>query len=129
MAKLYLAAWTIFVVGSLVNILKNVGALPTNAFTVNAHQVGSAIEFVLLSFALADRIKTLQAEVATQAELATRNAEIAATNARTAEAATAHALAEQERANTELQRMDTLKDAFLANTSHEARTPRWGEAP
>ena len=97
-AKLYLAAWTILTVGSLVVAAKNLGILPTNVFTVNAQQIGSAIEFVLLSFALADRIKTLQSEVATQANLAAANADLA-------REATQTALAVQESANVQLVRL------------------------
>lgn len=109
LAKLYLLAWSIFVVGSVVTVATNLGIVPMNVFTVNAPQVGSAVEFVLLSFALADRIKQLQAE--------------ATANAERAREATVRLLEEQERTNAELQRMDKLKDAFLANTSHELRTP------
>jgi PAS domain S-box-containing protein len=36
--------------------LHNTGVLPSNAFTANALLIGSALEMVLLSFALADRI-------------------------------------------------------------------------
>jgi signal transduction histidine kinase len=36
------------------------GWLPVNAFTANASQIGSVVEFVMLSFALSDRIKMLQ---------------------------------------------------------------------
>ncbi len=86
-AKIYVAAWSVFIVGTFFNVIRLVGVVPTNAFTVNAQQLGSAIEFVLLSFALSDRIKTLQAEVATQANVARDASE--------------RALSEQERTNTE----------------------------
>ncbi len=116
---LYLVAWGAFLTGSLVNILRTFGVLPTNAWTEYAQQVGSTIEFLLLSFALADRMKQLQLE-------ATHNAELAATSARAAQEASERALAEQERTNAELRRLDQVKDEFLANTSHELRTPIHG---
>jgi signal transduction histidine kinase len=115
-ALTFLVAWLMVILGTLVNLGRVTGVLPTNVFTSNVLQVGSALEFLLLSLALAARIKELQAT-------ATANAELAARNARTAEEATKFALAEQSRINVELQRMDKLKDAFLANTSHELRTP------
>jgi signal transduction histidine kinase len=60
-AKIYLAAWLVFIAGTLIIIASRLGWLPVNGFTANATQIGSAIEFILLSFALADRIKTSQA--------------------------------------------------------------------
>jgi signal transduction histidine kinase len=60
-AKIYLAAWSIFIAGTVVIMAGRFGWLPINAFTANATQIGSAIEFIMLSFALADRIKTTQA--------------------------------------------------------------------
>jgi signal transduction histidine kinase len=60
-AKIYLFAWSVFIGGSLISISTLLGLLPTNIITSNAPQIGSAIEFILLSFALADRIKTTQA--------------------------------------------------------------------
>ncbi|MEJ5989282.1 7TM diverse intracellular signaling domain-containing protein [Ramlibacter sp. PS3R-8] len=55
-ARHYLAAWALLLVGALTLFLHNTGLLPSNAFTSNSLLVGSALEMVLLSFALADRI-------------------------------------------------------------------------
>ncbi|MCC2632491.1 MAG: domain S-box protein [Ramlibacter sp.] len=55
-ARHYLAAWALLLVGALTLFLHNTGLLPSNAFTSNALLFGSALEMVLLSFALADRI-------------------------------------------------------------------------
>ena len=57
-AKIYLAAWLIFIVGAV--LAGSLTWLPANALTINAMQIGSVIEFIMLSFALSDRIKTIQ---------------------------------------------------------------------
>jgi signal transduction histidine kinase len=59
-AKIFLLAWLFFIAGVIINAMSVVGLLPTNAFTANITQIGSALEFVLLSVALSNRIKTLQ---------------------------------------------------------------------
>jgi PAS domain S-box-containing protein len=55
-ARSFVAAWALLLAGVVTLALHNVGVLPSNAFTRNALLIGSALEMVLLSFALADRI-------------------------------------------------------------------------
>ena len=59
-ARLFLAAWSLLLVGVGVLGLRNLGWLPTNTLTIYAMQIGSALEMLLLSFALADRIHALR---------------------------------------------------------------------
>lgn len=55
-ARFFLAAWLVLLIGSILFGMKQFGWLPGNAITRNAMQVGSALEVVLLAFALADRM-------------------------------------------------------------------------
>jgi signal transduction histidine kinase len=59
-AKFFTIAWSIFLIGVFIHAFKDFGILPYNYFTNYMMPVGSAIETILLSFALADRIKILQ---------------------------------------------------------------------
>ena len=61
-AKFYLAAWSIFLVGIVLYTLRNLNILPYNSFTNYTMQAGTAIEVILLSFALADKINVLKQE-------------------------------------------------------------------
>ncbi len=61
-AKFFLAAFTMFLIGVTVYALRNFGMLGYNNFTSFALPVGSALETVLLSFALADRINQFKKE-------------------------------------------------------------------
>lgn len=61
-AKYFVAAWSIFLLGVMGFVLKNVGVLPFNNFTRYTMQIGSAIETILLSFALAARINIYKKE-------------------------------------------------------------------
>ncbi len=61
-ARYFLLAWSAFLVGVLVFVLKDAGVLPFNRLTQFAMPIGSALEGVLLSFGLADRINVLRSE-------------------------------------------------------------------
>lgn len=61
-AKFYLIAWTFFLLGVTFYVLKDYGILPYNSFTLYSLAAGSAIELILISIALADRINVLKKE-------------------------------------------------------------------
>jgi PAS domain S-box-containing protein len=74
-ARYFLAAWALLLVGVVTLALHNTGVLPSNALTANSLLIGSALEMVVLSFALADRINVTrrekeQAQARTMAEQA-----------------------------------------------------------
>ena len=62
-AVFLLIAWIVFLSGVFIFVFKNFGILPYNNFTVYTMPIGSAMEVLLLSFALADRINILKKEV------------------------------------------------------------------
>lgn len=77
-APYFLLAWTLLLFGSAVLGLRNLNLVPTNFLTLYAMLIGSSIEILLLSFALAHRIHILrrEKEMAQSAALQTsRNAE------------------------------------------------------
>lgn len=63
-AKFFLIAWSVFLVSVIVYILKDVSFIPFNDLTDSVLMIGSGIESVLLSLALADRINILKLESA-----------------------------------------------------------------
>lgn len=104
-ARFFIVGWLIFLGGVFVTILERAAVLPFSIFTEYAGQVSLAVEVVLLSLALADKINIMRAEKE-QAEQ---------------EAKESQALAMKS-----LKQADELKDEFLAITSHEIRTPLYG---
>src|SRR5665213_1464856 len=61
-AKYFLFGWTVFVIFVMIYLLTNFNIIPTGFFTTHCIFIGHMTEVLLLSFALADRINTLQAE-------------------------------------------------------------------
>ena len=56
----FLLAWVMLLAGALLTGLRNLGIVPTNAWTANALQIGSALELLLLAIALAARFVALR---------------------------------------------------------------------
>lgn len=61
---IYLLAFSMVVLGGTVTTLRGLGILPSNTFTTNALQFGSALEMILLAFLQADRFNQIRREKA-----------------------------------------------------------------
>src|SRR5690606_37080924 len=55
-ARYYTIAWSVLLLGGVILAMNKFDLLPRNFFTENIVQVGSVVEVILLSFALADRL-------------------------------------------------------------------------
>ena len=101
-ARFYVAAWSLFMFGLFVFFLDNVGWIPHTDLSNYSPHIGSAWAVVLLSLALGERIKILEAE---RDALERRNHETL------------------QRHFEEVQRLDRDKMVFLEYLSHELNTP------
>lgn len=63
-ARFFAVAWTSFLLGTMILALNKFGLFPSNLLTENAHQIGSVIEALLFSLALADQLNLLRKELA-----------------------------------------------------------------
>ena len=63
-AKFYIISWIPYVLGLVVMTMHGAGWLPNNLFVIFSMELGGALEIVLLSFALAYRIKGMRIELA-----------------------------------------------------------------
>jgi signal transduction histidine kinase len=111
-AKLYIVAWGALIIGFAVFAAKTIGLLPSNMFTEWSCQIGTSIQLVLLSSALADRVNTMRAD------LSALNGELS----RKVDALEG-ALTSAENATTRAENATRVKDEFMATMSHELRTP------
>lgn len=94
-ARFFLFGAVFFLIGSFIRALLTYDLVPVVPLTTWSVEIGLALDSILFSVALADRINILRADK---------------------EAAQTEAIAN-------LQRLDAFKDGFLAATSHELRTP------
>lgn len=61
-ALFFLIAWSVFLTGIVLWVLKDLGIIPYNFFTTNVMIIGAGIETILLSIGLANRINILTRE-------------------------------------------------------------------
>ncbi len=68
MAIIYLIAWALFLVGTSSFILLTLGLIGRNLLSVYGSQIGSVLEFILLSLAMGYRLNLLQKKIAIDLE-------------------------------------------------------------
>ena len=61
-AKYYLISWLVFFIGGIMFMLRAKQILPSNAFTQNSVQFGAALQMVLLSLSLNNKINLMRVE-------------------------------------------------------------------
>ena len=134
-AQIFLAAWLVFILGTLIIVVSRFGFLPINAFTANASQIGSAIEFVMLSLALSYYIKSLQQnllseelKISEQLRISGQNLELKVQERSTAlqlanqEIQHAYIQAEASRQKAETSKIQAEKAQQQAETAHQQAT-------
>ena len=118
-AQLFLAAWTMLLLGTAMYASVSFGALQKNFVTEYGIQIGSAMEMVLLSFALAYRYANLRSENESVVREANEQLERNVSR-RTAELSTAlEQLADANSRLRESNRRDVLTGMFNRRHFHE----------
>ena len=69
MAKYFVMAFSLWILGNIVVGLRGYGLLPSNAFTMNGWQIGSVSEMLLLAFALAYRFNLIRRKAIEDVEM------------------------------------------------------------
>lgn len=75
-ARLFLISWVAFIFGALLYILKMLAMVPTNLVTTYAMQIGSVLQFMILSFAIGEKINLIKKQKAEAQQLALQNLEL-----------------------------------------------------
>jgi signal transduction histidine kinase/CheY-like chemotaxis protein/HPt (histidine-containing phosphotransfer) domain-containing protein len=133
-ARIFLIAFSCLMFTAVVTAIRSFGLSLLPAFTNYGMQIGSALEMLLLSLALADRFHQLRQEKeAAQLELVEslkRSERVLEQRVEQRTAELSHAnqeLLENEKALAAAKKVaedaSQMKSAFLANMSHEIRTP------
>lgn len=147
-AALFLVGWTVFVIGTVLFALANLGVIEASTLTQYAAQIGSAIEMVVFSIALADRFNELkrenelvqqqvlesqqqrililrESERVLEEKVQSRTAELQYSNEQLSSAnhQLQEAIHQLEHSNEQLRVLDAEKNELLRIVSHDLKNP------
>jgi diguanylate cyclase (GGDEF)-like protein len=127
-ARFFLLAWAMLLVFIALGALRNFALMPTNFLTVNGLHIGFAVDVLLLSFALADRINGVKREKeAAQAEVIAAHAallEAKQEQERELEARIAERTVELNRANERLREEAREREQLMAQLQAQEQQMR-----
>lgn len=126
-AYFFVAAFALLCLAGVLTVLRSLGVLPPSFWTENALRIGSAIEMLLLAFALADRFNVIRQEKvnAQRASIAAqqRLVETLQTSERELEQRVALRTAELDQKNQDLSHAIASREDVERIARHDIKTP------
>jgi signal transduction histidine kinase len=119
-ARFYVAAWLAFLVGMPLYLLKDLALVQDSSISTYAVQIGTLLEALLLSFALADRMKIMRDEKDRAETLAL---EVLQKSKDELEKKVSERTKELRVAKDNAENANLLKDKFVSIASHDLKVP------